>query len=499
MGTKTNIMTMPEMLGRQDADGGALVPQAEWDVQECAPVRGMPSTSIPDRVMRVPTGDDEMERCVRAHEMMHAKISPGHDFDRWMNRGIATREGLISVEELRVNYLCNLAGFPMKKVLSDGGEASDGERCAISGDWAAAVYTTVAYMETASLNQFITGVRRHNPEWAASLRSLVNRVERIIKKIDSVHLAATHVDRRTSLAPAGFLQTERIAEFVDRIAHPPAPAEEDENEASDGTTSHASGDGSESDDSTSAKSKSSTPPPVDKDTIKKMQPTPLGKTTVWADLRPHRLPLNRPAPGGLGKRRSPTMIGRSPRRIDRMLTDPHRRIFDRVTRGNGGVVLIDGSGSMQLTQNDVRRIVEAAPGATVAVYSADNNDHPVNLWVLADRGRMVSEMPRCHTGNGVDLPAIEWAVEQRQRATSPVIWVTDGYVIPLNHSGADYEWNAFECMKVALKHKVVLRPTVDAAVEALTGLQRNKRPKVWWPNHWRSAYKKYQGGVLPRS
>lgn len=484
MTIEQEVTVLPEMLGRHDVEHGP------WSVHECAPLRGLPYSDLVERSIAVPVGATETERCIRAHEMMHAKVSPGSDYERWVQRGVASEQALRVVEELRVNYLCNVAGFNVKKHLHDGGEALDGERCAIAGDWAAAVYGAVAYAETASLNQFITGVRRHNPEWAASLRAIAQRVVKTISRVNTALLSSTGVNP-DGMSPAGFKYTEQIAEFVDRMANPPTP-EEDEDTTDEGSPGKGAPSGSEVD-GADGKPK---PAPVSTEQVKKMKPSPDPghRNRRWATLKPHRLPLNRPAPGGLGKRRSPTTVGRSPRRIERMLTDPHRRIFDRTTRGNGGVVLIDGSGSMQLSQADVRHLVEAAPGATVAVYCADNDTHPVNLWVLADRGRMVSEMPERWTGNSVDLPAIEWAVQQRKRRSTPVIWVTDGYVISLNQT--DHEWDAFECLKVCLREKVILRPDVKSALEALVGLQKNRRPKPWWPGHWRSAHAKFQGSVL---
>lgn len=484
MSLNDQVTVLPEMLGRRDVEHGP------WDVHECAPLRGLPHTDLINRQIAVPVGVTETERCIRAHELMHTKVSPGSDYDRWVQRGVASEQALRVTEELRVNHLCNVAGFNVKKHLQDGGEALDGERCAIAGDWASAVYSAVAYAETASLNQFITGVRRHNPEWAASLRAIVQRVTKVISKINPALLSSTDV-LPDGLTPAGFKHTESLAEFVDRMANPPKQEDEEE-EGGDTPDSSRTEAPSDAD---GGKGEAKKPAPVTAEQVKKMKPAPnAGDRRRWATLKTHRLPLNRPAPGGLGKRRSPTNIGRSPRRIERLLTDPHRRVFDRTTRSNGGVVLIDGSGSMQLSQANVRRLVEAAPGATVAVYCADNDTHPVNLWILADRGRMVSEMPERWSGNSVDLPAIEWAVTQRQHRSSPVVWVTDGYVICLNQT--DHEWDAFECLKVCLQEKVILRPDVDSAIEALQGLQKNRRPKPWWPPHWRSAHLKFQGSRL---
>ena len=151
---------------------------------------------------------------------------------------------------------------------------------------------------------------------------------------------------------------------------------------------------------------------------------------TWPEVRVGRLPLVRSAPGGLGRSRRPADRGRAPRRVHRLLTDPHRRVFDQYRRSNGGVVLIDGSGSMQLGVQDVRTILEAAPGATVAIYACGTGEEPENLWVLAEQGRMADRIPERPAGNGVDAPAAEWAVRSRQHPRAPVVWITDGWVSP---------------------------------------------------------------------
>ena len=64
----------PEILTRQDTDAGP------WDVDNCAPKRGLPHTNIVERKMVTPGDNSEMSRAIRAHEMMHAKCSPGAEF-----------------------------------------------------------------------------------------------------------------------------------------------------------------------------------------------------------------------------------------------------------------------------------------------------------------------------------------------------------------------------------------------------------------------------------
>lgn len=497
MTTVTRQTVMPEMLGRDDrAISHGSNP---WEIHECAPLRGMPMTDIRGRKMHVPGGDNELERCIRAHEMMHAKVSPSDDWLAWVRRGVASEAALRAVEEVRVNRLCQLAGFDMKKHLADGGETADGERVALSGDWAAAVYAAVAYMETASLRLFLKGVRRHNKAWAAELRGITTRISAMVVRIRASKLGATTTDVRSGLTPEGFVYTEQIAEFVDRIAHPPAAEEDAEPDAEadpkgkrkrEVRDEEDGGDG----DNVDGGAGDAPPPPIRAKDVKEMKMMPRDgqkEGGTWLPLKPKRCRLSRPAPGGLGKRRRPSAFGRNPRHIGRLLTDPHQRIFEQRVRGNGGVVLIDGSGSMRLSYGDVIKIVEAAPGATVAIYSANSAEQEANLWILAENGKMIDAMPDDHRhGNGVDLPAIEWAVEQRQHSASPVVWITDGLVHGVQ-TRVCLPWEAFQCARVAVENKVIVRPNVKNALLVLEDLKKGRKAQAWWPREWINAYKDF--------
>ena len=126
---KTTHFPEPEILTREDTEHG------RWTVDACSAKRGVPHTIIPERVMKAPVDDSDMSRCIRAHEMMHAKVSPAGEFKAWIDRGIASEDALKSVEEMRVNLLCQKAGFDMKSHLSDDGETYDGERGVALRDW----------------------------------------------------------------------------------------------------------------------------------------------------------------------------------------------------------------------------------------------------------------------------------------------------------------------------------------------------------------------------
>lgn len=180
------IRPLPEMLGRKDRNNV----NGAWQVGECRPVRGEPMTDIVGKNMVVPQANEALDRVIRAHEMMHAKVSPAEDFPKWIERGIASETALRVVEEVRVNYLTKKAGFDVG-ILTDGSELTSGLQVTERGDWANAVYTAVGYTLCGGGKDFLTGVRRVNRAWGQTLKDIIKRVEKEIK------LADKHGDRKS--------------------------------------------------------------------------------------------------------------------------------------------------------------------------------------------------------------------------------------------------------------------------------------------------------------
>lgn len=489
--TNIEIIPLPEMLGRKDAKHG------EWQVDSCAPVRGLPHTNIVDRKMVVPVSQEETDRVIRAHEMVHAKVSPAEDWVLWLNRGIASDTALRAVEEVRVNYLVKKAGFDPMKHLADGSELRAGEELSARDDWAGAVYTTVGFTCSAGLKDFLTGVRRNNRGWGEALREIAKKVEKEIVKADKRGtLGSTTRDLRTGLAPLGFSHVERIAEMVDRLANPPRP-EEDKGEAGKDSQDTEQTDGGGKQAKKNADKGEPSAPPIKKDEIKNINPAqPNGSNSAaqWAELKVRKLPLTRHAPGGLGRKRRANDMGRNPRRIQNALADPQKRIFDATKKGNGGVVIIDGSGSMALTTEDIVKIVDSAHGATVAVYSADSANVNDNLLILAEKGKMVQTLPQRNGGNGVDGPALKWAINQRQHAKAPVLFITDGAVHGLGQGYSDLL--AMDCINMVLKHNVIVRLNVAEGIKALEEIKAGRKPKRWFPHPWQRTWRSLNGERL---
>lgn len=494
-----SLAPMPELLSRNDTEHG------RWTVRDCEPRRGIPMTSIVGRDMLAPVQDSPNARCIRAHEMMHAKVSPADSFFEWQERKIASVKALTVVEELRVNYLCTKAGFNMKEHLTDGGEMADGERCVALGDWSAAVAMTIACATTASQKAFLTGVRRHDRKWGKMLLDIAKRAK---KEMDLAYktgtLASTEICPVTKLSPVGFVHTERIAEWVDRLMEFDPNDEPDdekgkgEGDAEDegegeatGETKKATGAVRPTNSKKSTKGSEGTGTPrtiSDVDAHKASRNIPS-----WMELKIEKVPMPKLTKGNLGKKRVASDTGKNPRRMHRLLTDPDRKIFDRVIRGQGGVVLIDASGSMSFSHSQIREIVESAPGCTVAMYS-DLGNNSTNMWILAEKGKMCETLPKANSNNGVDFPALQWAIKQRQRSSSPVIWVTDGGVVGTHGM---HDILTMQCVNECLKNRVIVVEDVTAAKELLRAMQNGQKKKREWPGSFTDVYRRKNGGLLP--
>lgn len=493
MSKKVKQIAEPNFITRRDREMG------RWTVEECAPKRGDAYTDPIGRRVVAPIGTSELDRLIRAHELMHAKISPADDWEKWVDRAIATKESMISVEEVRVNMALTQLGFDLSG-LTDNNEDADGEYCAIHEQWDAAVRFAVGTAGTGGGKKFLVGVRRHNKKWADALAKIQKRVLKELASAEKKrhNLYSTRVSR-AGIAPEGFLHVERLGEYIDRLTeHPPQEEAPTQADATSGET-ESDDDGDTTKVGVGSTEKVNDPTKDYKEVLREIVPMnddSWRNMGEWSKLVWGKVPLHRVANGKLGRKRIASAVGKNPRRIQRLLTDPQMRVFDRVQRGSGGVVLIDGSGSMTLSHKNVLRILEASPGAIVAIYSDmdEGKGEKPNIHILAKDGKMVAsdkEMPRFGAGNGCDLPALEWAIKQRERGSTPVVWVTDGGVCT---SGGGWAPRlAVACIKTAQKHNVLCVEDTDEAVDALKKLNSRKPVERKWPEYFRHTIENIGG------
>lgn len=491
-GGGTPVRAEPTLLGRRDIAHG------RWTVEDCRAVRGEPRTDVTNRVMFAPAGDSELADVIRGHEMVHAKVSPTTEqFEKWVKREIASQTALTVSEELRVNFLCQKVGIDVKSHLSDGSELATGERMALAKDWAGCVAMAVATAGTAGHKHFLNGVRRHDRAWGDHLLDIGKRAIREMKRADKAgYLGSTDI-AGDGLAPYGFHYTEVVAEWVDRLASFPPPKgrlttgkkgkKGDKSlDKSEGEKAHSNlHDAEEGEEGDKSGNPLDEITPITDD---------LRGVPKWGELVVERMPMPRLSKGGIGKKRVATNMGRRPRRIHRYLTDPSMRIFDRTVRGSGGMVIIDASGSMSFTTEQIAQIIEHAPGATVALYSW-RREGATNLWVVADKGRMVEGVESIDYGhgNGVDYPALVWGVKNRREANTPLVWVTDGGVVGVqdNFHGT----LAMQCLNYARKNRFIIVPHVEEAIEQLRNLSKGGQAKSVYPDMFQQVWKQYMGNL----
>lgn len=457
-------VAMPEWLSRLDVENGS------WQVQEGQAVRGDAWTDRKARMMRVPFGDDPMARAVRAHEMMHAKVSPP-DLG-FMDKLSVSREALVAAEEFRVNTLIKVAGFD-SDALCDGSESTSGKRLAQVGDWNNFVLFISATAGTKACKDLLRGARSVDVEFADRGKRIEKAIVQLWKdqikdrgyKLNDprgIKVAGSHVGSTIPVAvntdgrsryltpdtlelaenefaiPSGFTFTIKVAGLLDSLL------KRDDGLADDQEADVAQSMGDDEIDAVLENG---------------------GKT--WATLVIDRnVPLTRKLSGRLGRKRIASNIGVNPRRIDRMLTDPERRVFDRTIKGTGGVVLIDQSGSMHLSESQVMQLVEAAPGCVIIGYSheARSTGKP-NAWILANRGAVCSKVRPGNGGNGVDGPALVLAQKMRKKG-EPLVWVCDGMVTVSDDNEAPFVLRKW-CVNFVRKHNVHMVHSVDAGIEAL--------------------------------
>jgi len=516
---------MPELFTRQDIrnTGG-------WDVGNARAVRGEPYITVAGRIMRVPMDDSELARAIRGHEQIHVKVSP-QDLTPFITD--VTGEGAIrAAEEARVNLIASMLGFPMKALVT-GSEKFDGELLAEHDQWDEAVYAVAASVHTGSLNPLIVGIRRVSPEWADALRDIAKEIVKFQKNQIKIIKRNMFGANRTSDTDAlrrygstmlmdhtglisGMNYTIELAMLLESIAAMPAPEPAPEDEAASDEDSGDQGDDNGTDDAEgdeeSQQGEGGSKPAdklgqeenpddlqekkdktFDRKAIQKKAKdtlnTRIGTRGIgnWLDINVKRMPMTLTVPGAIGRKRVASNMGRNPRRMHRLLTDPDKRIFDKYVKSVGGVVLIDCSGSMSLSKEDVKEMMLAAPGCTVIGYSATWQTGVPNTFILGEKGKICNELPKFWGGNGNDLPAIQFAVSKRTNSKTPVIWITDGMVY---RPGGGGEYDERECAEYARKHRVHMEYSPEGAIKYLNELKRGAAYKPQILSRWKDHLKK---------
>ena len=506
--TPTQVVPDAEMLSRDDLDDG------QWTIHSTPANAGDTKIDAGLRSMFVPTYDNEISRHIRAQQMFYAKVSPtSQQYKKlWAKREQASARALGACEQLRITTLMKEAGFEPENFLQKGSERYEGLMSASNNDFQGAVLGAVASAGTFGGQEFMGGVTVAKPEWAEPITKIVEQAQRFyasiieqdketeaeiaerVKQGHSYEYWTRHYNFLNSTGTKaqynGFGFTEKLANWLENLI---GAIEENKSTENPPPKSGREEKGKEGENKKQNKAIGKAGDALDpkKDGNRRIART--GAKQQWEELKVSKPMLTKSVMGAIGRKRVASPTGRNPRRMSRLLTDPERRIFDKTVRGAGGVVLVDTSGSMSLSREEVEQVVLHAPSALVAQYSGGRSSRP-NLYVIADKGRMLTELPRPNGGNGCDYPALEWAIKQRQNKKAPVIWVSDGQV-----TGKGDSWSyelAMECIKLLKKESVYVVPTPEEAIELLKKIQRREKVASIIPYALSSAYLELTGHEL---
>lgn len=429
-----------------------------WQTVTARASRGECFTDFGSKVMAVPEGDSLQEQAVRLHELAHAQFSPA-DFPPAIASHLGIRMSSIrSAEEMRINWLLRRSKKTRDVIvnLSDGTEASLADSVVQREQWSEAVQLLAV---THGTNAF-----RHVKRRLKLNKAWRENVEFVKKKLDD-YAKNQHLDRQgytdpveieyqrgvhgraKVIIPQGFMNaTMPLANLIEDLCHfrPKGMSQ------TEGGTDESSNEEVETE-------------------------LPESLSDGWETLMIGYAPLTEPASSFMGRKRRPSAIGKTIRHPERLLTDPERRVFTQDLRGASGIVVVDSSGSMSLTHDQLAAILKACPGCTVLAYSHVATSHP-NAYVLARKGRRVTQAEleniRLSSGNGVDLPALRWAIRNRKNPREFVLWITDGMVTGKRE--AHSEKLVKECAVFVHKHRIAVADDWEMGVKYLTDYGRGK-------------------------
>jgi hypothetical protein len=406
----------PELVtGRED--GFANAP---WTIKPGSTRRGEASCNLTERILEVPLGRDDTSRVVRAHELMHARVSP-HVLEHQGTLDELSPRALECAEELRVNTLIARLGFNVA-LLRDGSEKNGAQRIAESEEWSEAVCFLMAVLGTGGEKEYLAGIRRVQPTWLPGLRAVRKRAIAIVDGFSSASLGSTRLNEER--LPSGYANATVVLAHVltqSMVARPPRTPEE------------------------LRAFRRSLEPGGRRPPTGRFASLTFDDTIVMSP---------RPRSSGVRRARASTS-GATMRYPSRLLTDERKRAFARRATRHGGIVVIDQSGSMDIDDETLSTLLRRAPDALVVGYShrpGDSGTTP-NVWVLADRGSVATSIPSGNIGNGVDGTVLAWVL-RRRRGNEPIVWVTDGQVTD-SHDHPD-DRLTMQCAELVRRHRIRL-------------------------------------------
>jgi hypothetical protein len=158
-----------------------------------------------------------------------------------------------------------------------------------------------------------------------------------------------------------------------------------------------------------------------------------------------------------GRKYRPQDYGTNPKYMNRWCVD--KKVFKQNQRVYGGTILIDASGSMDFSGEDILEIMQQLPAVTIAMYNHKGfRGASGTLRIIGKNGKRVTqEYLEEHSGGGnlVDGPALRWLANMPPKR----IWVSDMYVFGL---GNNNEINLLqECQQIMRQNGITRLADID--------------------------------------
>lgn len=144
----------------------------------------------------------------------------------------------------------------------------------------------------------------------------------------------------------------------------------------------------------------------------------------------------------------PSEMGMYFKNIHRDLTDKLVFNSNRIDSFKIGTLLIDYSGSMNLSIKEIDNILQNSPGSLISIYSGDINSNTGILHIIAKNNRRLQNISKSLGGNIVDYPALKWLIKQKP----PFYWLCDGGVT--GKSDHYIKIIAEGCQEIKKKYKI---------------------------------------------
>lgn len=173
-------------------------------------------------------------------------------------------------------------------------------------------------------------------------------------------------------------------------------------------------------------------------------------------------------------------IGVVPKNMHRMTID--RKVFSSRKSVAGGSMMIDFSGSMGWSDDEVREIIDLLPASTIAGYVGYNNlidGYDGRINIIAENGKMdstaINDLLQWGA-NSVDLDALKWLAKQPE----PRIWVSDQAVYGVDERGYNRELpyqSKLEILRFMQTHNIIPIESYDTVYKVAKQLATNVKRK----------------------